>query len=271
MIFLGSLSLIMHVRAKKHLGQHFLTDPHLAQKIVESLRILNPDSRILEIGPGKGVLTQYLLAKEGNRVLAIDIDIESVEFLHNQYPSFKSQIVLGDFLEASKSLLAQDQWSIIGNFPYNISSQIIFKILENRNQVGELVGMFQKEVAERFRGKPSTKEYGILSVLVQAFFEVDYLFSVKPGSFYPPPKVNSAVVRFTRKDNFKLDCNEALFFRIIRAGFNQRRKTLRNSLLGDFPAIKNPEAPYSELRAEALSVQDFIVLCRYLEDNSKTT
>jgi len=262
----------MHVRAKKHLGQHFLTDPYLAQKIVQSLKISDIDTRIMEIGPGKGVLTQYLIEQYGKRLLALDIDQESIDFLHNQYPDFIDQIQFGDFLETSNPLLKSHTWAIIGNFPYNISSQIIFKILENRENVLEMVGMFQKEVAERFRAIPSTKEYGILSVLVQAFYQVDYLFSVKPGSFYPPPKVNSAVVRFSRKESFHLNCDESIFFKVVKAGFNQRRKTLRNALQGDFPGIKNPEAPYFSLRAEALTVQDFVVLSRYLADEpgSKT-
>jgi 16S rRNA (adenine1518-N6/adenine1519-N6)-dimethyltransferase len=254
----------MHVRAKKHLGQHFLTDPHLAQKIVDSLRIKDPETRVLEIGPGKGVLTQYLLEKYGSRFLALDIDSESIEYLHHQYSEMKDQLILGDFLQTHGNFLSRDTWAIIGNFPYNISSQIIFKILENRIQVVEMVGMFQKEVAERFRAKPSTKEYGILSVLVQAFYKGDYLFSVKPGSFYPPPKVNSAVVRLNRLEKFQLDCDEDLFFKVVKAGFNQRRKTLRNALQGDFPGIKNPEAPYFSVRAEALNVSDFVILSRFL-------
>jgi len=255
----------MHVRAKKHLGQHFLTDTHLAKKMVESLKP-KEEGRVLEVGPGKGVLTQYLMEAFGKNFLALDIDEESIAYLKNQYPDTDSEIRQGDFLETAPRLLKEGKWTIIGNFPYNISSQIIFAILENRQNVEEMVGMFQREVAERFRAVPSTKEYGILSVLVQAFYKVDYLFSVKPGSFFPPPKVNSGVVKLSRLENYELDCDEKMFFKVVKAGFNMRRKTLRNSLQGDFPEIKNPEAPFHSLRAEALTVKDFIQLTRYLGD-----
>ncbi len=256
----------MHVRAKKHLGQHFLTDLYLAEKIVEGIKTINPTVKVLEIGPGKGVLTQFLLPKFAQNFQAIDIDQESIDFLSLKFPFSEHQILKGDFLSRANTILNESEWVITGNFPYNISSQIVFKILENRSQVVEMVGMFQKEVANRFRAKTSTKEYGILSVLVQAFFEVEYLFSVKPGSFFPPPKVNSGVVRFIRKDKYHLNCPEDIFFKVVKAGFNQRRKTLRNALQGEFPKIKEPDAPYFSLRAETLSVSDFVILTNFLID-----
>ena len=255
----------MHVRAKKRLGQHFLTDPHLAEKIVEGIKSYKEGLGVLEVGPGKGILSQFLIPKFKEHFLAVDIDEEAIEFLHHEYPESVHQIRRGDFLENTTQLLGKSEWIIIGNFPYNISSQIVFRVLENRTQVIEMVGMFQKEVADRFRAKASTKEYGILSVLVQAFYKVDYLFSVKPGSFYPPPKVNSGVVRFTRKTNFSLGCDEKAFFKVVKAGFNQRRKTLRNALGGDFPKIREAGAPFYQLRAEALSVEDFIQLTQFLQ------
>ena len=254
----------MHVRAKKHLGQHFLTDPRLAEKIVEGLNDSQEGIQVLEVGPGKGVLTQYLIPKYGEKFYALDIDDESITYLHELYPQFKDHILKGDFLERSSSFFKEGEWAVIGNFPYNISSQIIFRILEFRDRIPQMVGMFQKEVADRFRAKTSTKEYGILSVLVQAFYEVDYLFSVKPGSFYPPPKVNSGVIRLKRRENFHLECDEKIFFKVVKAGFNQRRKTLRNALQGDFPEIKDLEAPFHSLRAEALTVDDFVKLSEFL-------
>ncbi|MCO4294758.1 16S rRNA (adenine(1518)-N(6)/adenine(1519)-N(6))-dimethyltransferase RsmA [Solitalea sp. MAHUQ-68] len=252
------------VRAKKHLGQHFLTDKNIAQKIVEGLR---PDlgySDVLEVGPGMGVLTDFLVKKEAYKTHLIDIDGESIEYLHKKYPELQARIIHGDFLAMDFSKVFNSQFAIIGNFPYNISSQIIFKIIENRNLVPEMVGMFQKEVGERVAAKPGGKEYGILSVLTQAYYKIEYLFTVKPGVFNPPPKVNSGVIRLTRKENTDLGCNEKLFFQVVKAAFNQRRKQLRNALSQFQPKGKIDETTL-ELRAEKLSVEDFIHLTKLLE------
>lgn len=253
------------VRAKKHLGQHFLTDKNIAQKIVESLRPANSYTEVLEVGPGMGVLTDFLVKKTEYKTSLIDIDGESIEFLHKKYPELGERIIHGDFLEMDFSKVFSNQFAIIGNFPYNISSQIIFKIIDNRNLVPEMVGMFQKEVGERVAAKPGGKEYGILSVLSQAFYKIEYLFTVKPGVFNPPPKVNSGVIRLTRKENTNLGCDEKLFFQVVKAAFNQRRKQLRNALSQFQPKGKIDETTL-ELRAEKLTVEDFVKITQLLEN-----
>ncbi|MNZ72068.1 Ribosomal RNA small subunit methyltransferase A [compost metagenome] len=253
------------VRAKKHLGQHFLTDKNIAQKIVESLRPTNSYTEVLEVGPGMGVLTDFLVKKTEYKTSLIDIDGESIEYLHKKYPELSDRIIHGDFLEMDFSKVFSSQFAIIGNFPYNISSQIIFKIIDNRDLVPEMVGMFQKEVGERVAAKPGGKEYGILSVLSQAFYKIEYLFTVKPGVFNPPPKVNSGVIRLTRKENTSLGCNEKLFFQVVKAAFNQRRKQLRNALSQFQPKGKIDETTL-ELRAEKLTVEDFVKITQLLEN-----
>lgn len=253
------------VRAKKHLGQHFLTDKNIAQKIVESLRPANSYTEVLEVGPGMGVLTDFLVKKTEYKTSLIDIDGESIEFLHKKYPEIGERIIHGDFLEMDFSKVFNSQFAIIGNFPYNISSQIIFKIIDNRDLVPEMVGMFQKEVGERVAAKPGGKEYGILSVLSQAFYKIEYLFTVKPGVFNPPPKVNSGVIRLTRKENTTLGCDEKLFFQVVKAAFNQRRKQLRNALSQFQPKGKIDETTL-ELRAEKLTVEDFVKITQLLEN-----
>lgn len=253
------------VRAKKHLGQHFLTDKNIAQKIVESLRPANSYTEVLEVGPGMGVLTDFLVKKTEYKTSLIDIDGESIEFLHKKYPELGERIIHGDFLEMDFSKVFSNQFAIIGNFPYNISSQIIFKIIDNRDLVPEMVGMFQKEVGERVAAKPGGKEYGILSVLSQAFYKIEYLFTVKPGVFNPPPKVNSGVIRLTRKENTNLGCDEKLFFQVVKAAFNQRRKQLRNALSQFQPKGKIDETTL-ELRAEKLTVEDFVKITQLLEN-----
>ncbi|MGB4398760.1 MAG: 16S rRNA (adenine(1518)-N(6)/adenine(1519)-N(6))-dimethyltransferase RsmA, partial [Daejeonella sp.] len=215
------------VKAKKHLGQHFLTDKNIAEKIVNSLKSADSYPYLLEVGPGMGILSDYLLSKDEPQVYLIDIDTESYAFLDKKYPALGERLINGDFLALDFKDVFSGKLGIIGNFPYNISSQILFKVLENRDQVVELVGMFQKEVAQRCAEKPGSKEYGILSVFLQAYYHVEYLFSVKPGVFNPPPKVTSAVIRLTRNEVVKLDCDENLFWKVVKAGFNQRRKTLR--------------------------------------------
>jgi len=246
------------VQPKKHLGQHFLTDKNIARKIVSSL---SRDTRnLLEIGPGTGVLTGILLAEDLWKLKVIEIDSESIAYLKVAYPKFSDNIITGDFLKFKLEDIFQDNFSVIGNFPYNISSQILFKVLDYMNQIDEVVGMFQKEVAERIASPPGNKKYGILSVLVQAFYNIEYLFTVSEGVFYPPPQVKSAVIRLKRNNAETLDCNERLFFAIVKAGFNQRRKTLRNSLK-QFQFSKDEIiTDLLSKRAEQLSVGDFIIL-----------
>ncbi len=257
----------MQVRAKKHLGQHFLNDKNIARKIVDSLEDPGAAKDVLEVGPGMGVLTDFLVEKPAYRIHLIDIDRESIAYLHKKYPALGEQIIEGDFLKMDFSAYFPDQLSIIGNFPYNISSQILFKMIDNREKVEEMVGMFQKEVAERVIAKPGTKEYGILSVFMQAYFDVTYLFTVNPGVFNPPPKVKSAVIKALRKPSLHLDCDEKLFFEVVKLGFNQRRKTLRNSLKRFMkPAITEMEI--FDLRPERLGVEEFVQITNLFSDKS---
>jgi 16S rRNA (adenine1518-N6/adenine1519-N6)-dimethyltransferase len=248
------------VRAKKHLGQHFLTDKNIASKIVDSLKPGGRYTHVLEVGPGMGVLTDFLLLKTEYETSVIDIDEESVQYLKKKHPQLGTRLMNADFLEMDFKLVTDKPFAIIGNFPYNISSQILFKVLDNRSQVIEVVGMFQKEVAERCASKPGSKEYGILSVFLQAYYKVEYLFTVKAGVFNPPPKVLSAVIRLTRNQAGNLDCDEKLFWQIVKAGFNQRRKTLRNAISSLINKEKMTDNPTLDLRAERLSVEDFVRL-----------
>lgn len=248
----------MSVKAKKHLGQHFLTDENIAKKIVDALSLENY-KKILEVGPGMGVLTKYLLEKEAE-VFVAEIDTESVAYLKQHYAKLEDHHFTGDFLKINIEEIFGDQVAVIGNFPYNISSQILFKIIDFYENVPEMVGMFQKEVAERTAAVPRTKAYGILSVLVQALYDVEYLFTVHENVFNPPPKVKSGVIKLKRNPKEGLVGNEMLFKQIVKAGFNQRRKKLSNSL----KILEIPEAlqnhPFLEKRAEELSIQDFISL-----------
>jgi 16S rRNA (adenine1518-N6/adenine1519-N6)-dimethyltransferase len=255
------------VRAKKHLGQHFLTDKNIAAKIVDSLRPGNSYSRVLEVGPGMGILSDFLLQKSDLQTYLIDIDTESYEFLQKKYPQLGERLINDDFLEMDFNKIFKEPFGIIGNFPYNISSQILFKVLDNRQQVVEVVGMFQKEVAERCSAKPGSKEYGILSVFLQAYYRVEYLFTVKAGVFNPPPKVLSAVIRLTRNNAEQLNCDEKLFWQVVKAGFNQRRKTLRNALSSLINKEKLTDEPMLDLRAERLSVDDFVYLTNKISEN----
>lgn len=242
------------LRAKKKLGQHFLKDHNIARKIVDSLG--KSDLDVLEIGPGTGVLTQFLLQDADLNLHLIEIDTESVEYLMEIFPGLKDKIYHHDFLKWDAAEMAE-HFNIIGNFPYNISSQIFFRILEWHNRVSEVVCMVQKEVAERLSSPPGNKSYGILTVLLGAFYEIEYLFTVSEHVFIPPPKVKSAVIRLKRNKVEKLPCNEELFFRIVKAAFNKRRKMLRNSL--SELQIEIP-VQYAEKRPEQLSVSDFINL-----------
>jgi len=257
----------MTVKAKKYLGQHFLNDENIAKKIAETLSYKGYD-HILEIGPGMGVLTKYLLQKEVTAHV-IEIDTESVEYLKINYPSLTDYIIGQDFLKYNlKQIFNDEPFAIIGNFPYNISSQILFKVLEMRDQIPEFSGMFQKEVAQRICSKEGSKVYGILSVLTQAFYNADYLFTVPPQVFNPPPKVDSGVLLLTRKENYVLPCNEALFFKVVKTAFQQRRKTLRNSLK-TFNLSDNLKANVIfGKRPEQLNVQEFIGLTQLLETDS---
>lgn len=252
------------VKAKKHLGQHFLTDKNIAERIVNSLKHTDRYSQVLEVGPGMGILSDFLLGRKDLETFLIDIDTESIAFLAAKYPQLGDRLISGDFLKLDFSQVFNANFAVIGNFPYNISSQILFKILEHRNQVVEMVGMFQKEVAERCASPAGTKEYGILSVLIQAYYDIEYLFTVKPGTFNPPPKVNSGVIRLSRNGVKELPCDEKLFWRTVKGGFNQRRKTLRNALSGTIPKDKMDNHPYFDKRAEQLTVADFILLTQHL-------
>jgi len=254
------------VRAKKHLGQHFLTDKNIANKIVEALGPFSLPITVLEVGPGMGVLSDFLLQKEGFETWLIDVDQESVAYLANQYPDLGDRLILGDFLSLDFKDYFKGDMAVIGNFPYNISSQILFKVLENRQQVKQVVGMFQKEVAERCTAGPGSKAYGILSVFLQAYYHISYLFTVKAGAFNPPPKVLSGVIKLERNDVEQLSCNESFFWKVVKAGFNQRRKTLRNALSVLVDKQKMGDHPFLELRAEKLSVADFVALTNYLSE-----
>lgn len=263
----------MIVRAKKRLGQHFLKDENIASEIVGSLSNKNLYSKVLEIGPGMGVLTKYLIKEKDYETTVIDIDRESVSYLQEHFPELGNRIISGDFLRLNLADIFKEPFAIIGNFPYNISSQILFKVLENRDLIPLVVGMFQKEVAERIAAPPKNKTYGILSVFMQAFYDVEYLLTVNENVFIPPPKVKSAVLRFTRNTTKNLDCNETLFFKVVKTGFNQRRKTLRNSLkslLMDYKSFQDDYAgltkhDYFNKRAEELSVAQFTELTNLIE------
>ena len=249
----------MEVRAKKALGQHFLTDQSIAKGIVDALR----GEKVLEVGPGMGVLTQYLLPIRGENLKAVEIDTESVAYLKSHFPELGENLVAGDFLKMNMGTLFDGEYSVIGNFPYNISSQIFFKILEHRDRIPEVVCMIQKEVAERIAEKPGTKTYGILSVFLQAWYDIEYLFTVGSGAFNPPPKVQSAVIRLTRNGRTSLGCDEKLFRMVVKTAFGQRRKTLRNSLkpiIASTGAAVDTTDPVFDLRPERLGVDDFVAL-----------
>ena len=249
------------VRPKKALGQHFLHEQHTAQKIVDGLTGYGNYSKVLEIGPGMGVLTQYLLQNNSYAVEVIEIDTESVAYLQHHYPQLAGKIHNQDFLKQSLTqLMGEEPFAIIGNLPYNISSQIFFKILEYKNQIPEVVGMIQKEVAVRLAAGPGSKTYGILSVLLQTYYSIEYLFTVPPGAFTPPPKVQSGVIRLKRNNRIELPCNEASFFKLVKQAFNNRRKTLRNALKPLNLPDTMLEMPMLQQRAEQLSVDDFIFL-----------
>lgn len=258
----------MQVRAKKHLGQHFLTDKRIAEKIIDGLAISENEKNVLEVGPGMGILTDILVLRRDINLKVIDIDTESISFLEAKYPILDGKIISGDFLKLPLDSIFGDSSKIciIGNFPYNISSQIMFHAIDFSDNVDEIVGMFQKEVAERIASEPGSKEYGILSVLVQAYYNVEYLFTVSPGVFNPPPKVKSGVIKALRRtdDVFK-GADPKIFKSIVKMAFNQRRKTLRNALRSMLRA-EIMDNPIFDLRAERLSVDDFVGLTKLISN-----
>jgi 16S rRNA (adenine1518-N6/adenine1519-N6)-dimethyltransferase len=250
------------VKPKKHLGQHFLTDQTIAKRIVDALEP-NPGETVFEVGPGTGVLTGYLLEKE-IRLLPVEIDPESLIHLKQKWPELKEVLIEADFLKLNIDQHTTDSFHVIGNFPYNISSQIFFRVLEFRNRVPSVVCMIQKEVAQRIASPPGSKAYGILSVLLQAYFEIQYLFSVKPGSFFPPPKVTSGVIRLKRNSTSVLPCDEQLFVKVVKCTFNQRRKMIRNSIKSILLHLDEDFELLSK-RPEQLGVPEFIRLTNWVE------
>ena len=256
---------MQQVRPKKFLGQHFLTDLSVAQRIAETITA----GRVLEIGPGMGVLTQYLLKNKDIDLTAIELDHESVAYLKEWYPEL--HLIEGDFLKLDLAeLYPEGEFCVIGNYPYNISSQIFFKVLEYKDRIPVCSGMIQKEVAERIASKPGKKAYGILSVLLQAYYDIEYLFTVNENVFAPPPKVKSAVVRLTRNRRRELGCDEQLFRQVVKTAFNQRRKQMRNSLMPlvgkDNPLLSEP---VFTKRPEQLSVEEFIQLTNMIDGKGR--
>ena len=254
------------VRAKKALGQHFLVDLNIARKICDSLSGATADAPapVLEVGCGMGVLTQFLLQRTDITTWGAEIDTESVAYLHVHYPDFAPRLIEGDFLKMDLRRQFPEGFRLIGNFPYNISSQIFFRLIEHRDIVPECVGMIQQEVAVRIAEPPGSREYGILSVLLQAWYDIEYLFTVGEKVFNPPPKVKSAVIRLKRNGVEHLDCDEQLFIKVVKASFGQRRKMIRNSLKSVFGAFGGEEHPFFSRRAEQLSVAEFVLLTQWV-------
>ena len=250
----------MKVKAKKHLGQHFLKDPSICHRIAGDLKMAKSQN-VLEVGPGTGALSKWLIAdKRIQELYLMDVDEESITYLKMLYPESASNILFEDFLSYDLNKFLPDaSFNVVGNFPYNISSQILFRCLEFKDRIPEIVGMFQREVAQRIAKGPGSKQYGILSVFMQAYYDIEYLFTVDEDVFDPPPKVKSGVIRCTRNQRTSLPCDEKLFKRVVKTAFNQRRKTLRNSLKPLLSGLELPEK-YSGERPEQCSVEDFILL-----------
>ena len=255
----------MEVRAKKALGQHFLTDQSIARTIVGALTVSDVRD-VLEIGPGMGVLTQYLIEREDLDLKMVEVDTESVDYLMTHFAGMQGKLMEADYLRLNMRKVFPGEYRVIGNFPYNISSQIFIKILEDKDLVPEVVCMIQKEVAERIAEKPGSKTYGILSVLLQAWYDIDYIISVGSGAFCPPPKVQSAVIRLRRNSRTSLGCDEKLFRTVVKTAFNQRRKTLRNALKPLIREGMDTSDPVFDLRAERLGVEDFVALTLRFQD-----
>jgi 16S rRNA (adenine1518-N6/adenine1519-N6)-dimethyltransferase len=251
------------LHAKKSFGQHFLKHDSIAARIAGSLKQAERTGLVLEVGPGQGMLTKQLLGHPAYTVYAVEADRDMVRILENDIPELKGRLFLEDFLEFDlEKAFEGREFCLIGNFPYNISTQILFKMLDYRRQIPEMVGMFQKEVADRVVAPAGSKVYGITSVLLQAFYQTEYLFTVERGSFNPPPKVLSAVIRLTRKENFELGCNESRFRQIVKTAFNQRRKMLRNTLKPFFPHDLLMSDPFFEKRPEQLGWEEYVALAQ---------
>jgi len=258
----------MNIKAKKSYGQHFLINESLAESIANEAVEISRNYPVLEIGPGKGVLTKYLFEKM-IRFNSVESDIDMIEYLHTHYPGIDIHLIYKDFLKLSfDDIFPEEQFVLFGNFPYNISSQIIFKMIENYKRVPVLIGMFQKEVAERIVAQPGNKDYGILSVLTQAHYDGKIIYKVKPGSFSPPPKVDSSVIRLERKENPEIGCNGKLFKSIVKITFNQRRKMIRNTIKGMVNDSEFLQNEFFNLRPEQLSVEDFVYLTNIIEQKT---
>jgi 16S rRNA (adenine1518-N6/adenine1519-N6)-dimethyltransferase len=256
------------LRAKKSYGQHFLTSEEIAEQIADGLILEGAYKKVLEIGPGKGMLTKYLLEKDFD-LLVVEADRDMVMHLQKHFPKLKDYIISADVLKVDLNLFFKDEpFAIIGNFPYNISSQILFKMLEYKSQVPELVGMFQKEVAERVVSKPGSKVYGVISVLIQAFYDGELILDVDKSYFQPPPKVQSAVIRLTRKDNQDLGCDEKLFRQVVKQAFSQRRKMLRNTMKSYLNGDSKLENDFFKQRPEELSLENFVSLTNWIEERN---
>lgn len=253
------------VRPKKWLGQHFLKEDAIAHRITEALTHHGGYRNVIEIGPGTGALTKHLLPRTDIDLWCVELDTEAGDHLTVNFPALQDRLIIGDFLQLDLHERFTGPFAVIGNFPYNISTQILFQVLDHRDRCTEVVGMFQKEVSDRVRADPGSKVYGITSVLMQAWYTVEQVMTVEPGSFIPPPKVRSAVIRLKRNTVDRLPCDEGLFFRVVKAGFNQRRKTLNNALKSLPEYAKGVPEAYAGKRAEQLSVADFITLTLALE------
>ncbi|MFD1553774.1 16S rRNA (adenine(1518)-N(6)/adenine(1519)-N(6))-dimethyltransferase RsmA [Putridiphycobacter roseus] len=256
----------MYVKPKKHLGQHFLKDESVCVRMVEAIPEQKDMLPVLEVGPGTGALTKYLLKRKDLETHVIELDEESVVYLKKYYEALGDRIYAMDFLKIDlEKLMGKGSFIVAGNFPYNISSQILFKVLDYKDQIPFVVGMFQREVAQRIAEKPGTKQYGIISVLIQAYYDIDYLFTVNEDVFDPPPKVKSGVIQLTRNKVLKLDCNEKLFKQVVKTSFNQRRKTIRNSVKSMLHDAVDTSAEIFSERPEQLSVEEFIQLTNLLD------
>lgn len=253
------------MKAKKSYGQHFLTNEDYAQRIADGLLLTDRYDKVLEVGPGRGMLTKYLLEKPFT-TYAVDADADMIEYMRHNYPMMSERLVKANFLRTDfKELLGTEEFGLIGNFPYNISSQIVFKMIENKEQIPEMVGMFQREMAERIIASPGGKDYGIIAVLTQAYYEGEMLFNVKPGNFNPPPKVQSAVIRLTRRENQDLGCSYKMFRRVVKQAFSQRRKMLRNTMKSLMPKSPLLQDEFFNQRPERLSLEDFVQVTRWAE------
>ncbi len=255
----------MHVRPKKSLGQHFLKNEDVCHRIAQSLQLHGKYKKVLEVGPGMGALTKHLLQRTEFETSVVEIDTESVAYLNKHLPLLHGRIFEKDFLRMDLTELFQEPFAVAGNYPYNISSQIVFKILDNKDIIPEMVGMFQHEVGKRFASGPGSKEYGIISVLAQAFYDIEYLFSVEASEFIPPPKVRSGVIRMKRKFDYQLGCDEKLLKLVVKTAFNQRRKTLRNSLKSLANGNVDMSSALFDKRPEQLGLEEFVHLTSYFK------